>query len=272
MSSHWWLTTSSSADVIIYVYTFLIPTLKAIYIELPFKIKVIMARVHHMLDTICPYVRQWVGLWQHLVAAGEHTHILQPHTHTHTHVHTYTLSGVVSSWALSALVLLWAISAPYRWQWNCSHLTRAHTHMLTHMQKGTHVNARSFFSHSHRCVIPSPRITCITRVPQMQHCINRAAHNVPAHEYLWDEQIAKLHVLFIFVSELYTLSIGVFVFAEYLLHYVSAVVTYGCLSHSFISCCFKFVVSQLCCNHPTDKPVSMIIWIRKSQRSSQVSL
>lgn len=45
-----------------------------------------------------------------------------------------------------------------------------------------------------------------------------------------------------------------------------------CFSHSFISCCFKFVLLQLCFNYLTERHVSRITRIRQSQLSSQVRL
>lgn len=187
--------------------------------------------------------RLWVGLWQHLVAAGEHTHIpiLQLYP-TLTHIYS-----------THALVILYPAELSHCWCcWReLSVLPTAHS--------GTAVS-----SHPYLCRKRLPQMhdsnttwdsstTHVLSNTQMLHNLNNTLNTPAGHEYVsaWGE---KMHVYFLF---LYTLSIGIFVFQNtccimYLLGAHMAASTFV----SFILCRLNFVVLQLCFNLVTDKPVS----------------
>lgn len=170
--------------------------------------------------------RLWVGLWQHLVAAGEHTHfpILQLYPAL-THIYS-----------THALVILYPAELSPCWCCWCelSVLPTAHS--------GTAVSSHPYLCRKRLPQMHNSNTTCDSSTThdlsntQMLHSLNT--------EYSCWSWICmgekKMHVYFLF---LYTLSIGIFVFSEYLLHYVFAVGPYGC----FHFCQFYLVSFELCC-------------------------
>lgn len=173
--------------------------------------------------------RLWVGLWQHLVAAGEHIHIpiLQLYP-TLTHMYS-----------THALVILYPAELSPCWCcWReLSVLPTAHS--------GTAVSSHPYLCRKRLPQMHDSNTTCdsstthVLSNTQMLHNLNNTL-NIPAgHEYVsaWGEKNACL--LFVPV---YTFHRHICL-SEYLLHYVFAGGPYGCFHFRQ----FYLVPFELCC-------------------------
>lgn len=172
----------------------------------------------------------WVGLWQHLVAAGEHTQTW-PAPHTHTRIS----NQAQLSWPL----LLWAISAPYRSQQNCNQPPSVH------VQEKAARECMTFFLVAATAVSFPPSTLCMNNTgttdasSTQRSMLRRRSWIFIKRKY----SKKKKRLLFLFLLLPCALSIGRFVSLEN--GYVFAAALHGCFLPSFelyFFLAYKFVV------------------------------